>query len=253
MNQISDELKPSTRRKKSQAVLAVSARLQALLRQKVNIRISDHKRTERIHFLAVTNLARHPRPRTNQPRILSRPSILPFLPCLFPFPPHPCLPFPPPPPSISSSLPHYLSPLFPVIPSLPPSSHPSWSRAHAPLVVPLTPPSHWLFLPFFLKSHSRAMRNILRSCPHNMSNKAMLIVQLPYRQRRSRSPHTQFPLSTRPPRVCDTETHRAVCHSPDFVPFPSRTDQRFFSRSLNTFLYPRQGLRRWFLWYGLAL
>jgi hypothetical protein len=31
---------------------------------------------------------------------------------------------------------------------------------------------------FILKSHSRAMRNTLRSCPTNMSNKAMLIVQL---------------------------------------------------------------------------
>ncbi len=154
----------------------------------------------------------------------------------------PCLPsfaFP----SSSSPSPFPSPPL-----SLPPISS---SSPHHPLprVCPSSPPSLWLYLSFILKSHSRAMRNTLRSCPTNMS-KAMLIVQPPHRHRRSRSLHSQFPHVQLPPPVCDTGTHRAVSPSSPyfFMISPSR-----FSHSISTFIYPHQGLWGWLLRYGLAL
>jgi hypothetical protein len=68
---------------------------------------------------------------------------------------------------------------------------------------------------FILKSHSRAMHNTLRSCPTNMSNKAML--KLLYRHRKSRSPHSQFRHLTSPPLACGTGTECPELFVPPLV------------------------------------
>jgi hypothetical protein len=176
----------------------------------------------------------HPRPRQSSERARILPSS--YLPCLFPsfpFPSRSPSPFPFP---FSFSFPPPLSPFhhsFPLSTTISPhfTSSPTLSPtlSSLPCVCPSSPPSLWLYLSFFLKSHSRAMRNLLRSCPTNMSNKAMLIVQPPYPLRRSRSPRSQFPHSPSPPQVCDTETRRAVSPSSDLSAFQFDHDHPFSS------------------------
>ena len=184
---------------------------QSVLR-KNNIRISDCKRKGRTRIQseatasasAATNQNQRPTNRPTERELSDLPFLLSSLPSprLSPF--HPALPL------FSSTLPHHLPP-FP-----PSTSSSSCPRAYALLAFPSSSSSLWLFLLFFLKSHSKAMRNIHRSCPSNMSNRAMLIVPIPIpsRHQRNTSRHSQFPLSTSPLRVCDTETHRAVRPSP---------------------------------------